>query len=415
MTDSFDVIIVGAGHAGAQTAIALRQYGFDGSIALIGDEKHLPYERPPLSKEYLSGDKEFARMALRPQKFWNERNISLMLGQRVSRVSAGLNEITLSDDHVLRYAKLVWAAGGAPRMLDCPGSHSRNVFGLRCKTDADAIKDALPDANNVIIVGGGFIGLEVAAAAAKAGKAVTVIELQDRLLSRVCGQVIADYYHRLHQSHNVDIRLNTKAERFVTNDADMASSILLEDGTNLPCDLVVFGIGIIPETGPLLADGAMGGNGIDIDDLCRTSLDHVYAIGDCANHANPYANGAHIRLESVQNANDQAKTVALDIIGKGTPYNVVPWFWSNQYDARLQTVGIAIGYDEEICRGDTETGSFSVIYLKDDKVIALDCVNKTKDYVQGRALVEAAVTDGEHLDKAQLADNDIPLKEVCRA
>ncbi|MEM1133050.1 MAG: FAD-dependent oxidoreductase [Pseudomonadota bacterium] len=413
--DSYDVIIVGAGHAGAQTAIALRQSGYEGSIALIGDEPHLPYERPPLSKEYLSGGKEFERMALRPEAFWEERDVTMMLGHRVSQVASGLNEVTLSNDMVLRYGKLIWAAGGAPRMLDCPGSHSRNVFGLRAKTDADAIKAALPDATNVVIIGGGFIGLEVAAAAAKAGKTVTVIELQDRLLSRVCGQMIADYYQQLHQSHGVTIQLNTQAEKFVTNDDGMATSILLEDGTNLPCDLVVFGIGIIPETGPLIADGAMGGNGVDVDGMCRTSLPGIYAIGDCATHANAYANGAHTRLESVQNANDQAKTVAMDIIGKGAPYRVVPWFWSNQYDARLQTVGVAMGYDEEIMRGDPEKGSFSVVYLRDDRVIALDCVNKTKDYVQGRALIEAAVEDGQELDKTQLADSEIPLKEVGRA
>ncbi|WOE76576.1 NAD(P)/FAD-dependent oxidoreductase [Alterisphingorhabdus coralli] len=413
--ESYDVIIVGAGHAGAQTAIALRQHGFEGSVALVGDEPDLPYERPPLSKEYLSGDKEFARMALRPEAFWQEKAITLFLGKRVSQVSSGLQEITLSDDTVLRYGKLVWAAGGAPRMLDCPGSHSRNVFGVRRKSDSDAIRTALPDATNVVIIGGGFIGLEVAAVAAKAGKKVTIIEVQDRLLSRVSGQIIADYYHKLHVSHGVHIRLHTKAEKFVTNDEGKATSILLDDGSALPCDLVVFGIGIIPETGPLVADGAMGGNGVDVDGLCRTSLSDIYAIGDCANHANAYAHGAHIRLESVQNANDQAKTVAQDIIGKGKPYRVVPWFWSNQYDARLQTVGMTLGHDEEILRGDPESGSFSVIYLRDDKVVALDCVNKTKDYVQGRALVEAAVEDGQELDKAQLADTEIPLKEVGRA
>ncbi|MEO1044759.1 MAG: FAD-dependent oxidoreductase [Pseudomonadota bacterium] len=411
----FDTIIVGAGHAGAQTAIALRQYGYEGSIALVGDEKHLPYERPPLSKEYLSGDKEFDRMALRPEKFWQERDITMMLGRRVSSVTSGLNEITLSDDSLLRYGKLVWAGGGAPRMLDCPGSHSHNVFGLRRKSDSDAISAALADAENIVIIGGGFIGLEVAAVAAKAGKAVTVVELQDRLLSRVCGEAIADYYQALHQQHGVAIRLGTRAEKFITNDAGLATSILLDDGTSLACDMVVFGIGIIPETGPLIADGAMGGNGIDVDGLCRTSLSDIYAIGDCANHANPYANGAHIRLESVQNANDQAKTVALDIVGKSKPYKEMPWFWSNQYDARLQTVGIAIGHDEEIIRGDPASGNFSVIYLKDDRVIALDCVNKTKDYVQGRALIEAAVEEGEELDKGQLGDPEIPLKEVCRA
>jgi 3-phenylpropionate/trans-cinnamate dioxygenase ferredoxin reductase subunit len=202
--------------------------------------------------------------------------------------------------------------------------------------------------------------------------------------------------------------MSTKAEKFVINDDGNATSIILEDGTSLPTDMVVFGIGIIPETGPLLAEGAMGGNGVDVDDMCRTNLPDIYAIGDCANHANRYANGAHVRLESVQNAHDQAKTVAGHICGQDQPYNVVPWFWSNQYDVKLQTIGFSLGYDEEICRGDPESNSFSVIYRLDGKVIAVDCVNRTKDYVQGKKLIE----NGDILDAEQLADTDIPFKEV---
>lgn len=406
--DSYDIIIAGAGHGGAQTAIALRQAGFEGSIAMIGDEPHNPYERPPLSKEYLSGDKSFDRMAMRPEAFWTERNITILTGTRVSRVDSMGNMITLSDDRQFAYGKLVWATGGAPRMLDCPGSHARNVFTLRQKRDADAIRDALPQAENINIIGGGYIGLEVAAVAAKAGKSVNIIELQDRLLSRVSGQYIADYFRQVHQSHGVTFRMGTKAEKFVINDDGNATSIILEDGTSLPTDMVVFGIGIIPETGPLLAEGAVGGNGVDVDDMCRTSLPGIYAIGDCANHANIYANGAHVRLESVQNAHDQAKTVAGHICGQGQPYNVVPWFWSNQYDVKLQTIGFSLGYDEEICRGDPESNSFSVIYRLDGKVIAVDCVNRTKDYVQGKKLIE----NGDILDAEQLADTDIPFKEV---
>jgi 3-phenylpropionate/trans-cinnamate dioxygenase ferredoxin reductase subunit len=406
--DSYNIIIAGAGHGGAQTAIALRQAGFEGSIAMIGDEPHNPYERPPLSKEYLSGDKSFDRMAMRPEAFWTERNINILTGTRVSRVDSMGNMITLSDDRQLAYDKLVWATGGAPRMLDCPGSHARNVFTLRQKRDADAIRNALPEAENINIIGGGYIGLEVAAVAAKAGKSVNIIELQDRLLSRVSGQHIADYFRQYHENHGVTFRMSTKAEKFVINDDGNATSIILEDGTSLPTDMVVFGIGIIPETGPLLAEGAMGGNGVDVDDMCRTNLPDIYAIGDCANHANRYANGAHVRLESVQNAHDQAKTVAGHICGQDQPYNVVPWFWSNQYDIKLQTIGFSLGYDEEICRGDPDSNSFSVIYRLDGKVIAVDCVNRTKDYVQGKKLIE----NGDILDAEQLANTDIPFKEV---
>ncbi len=406
--DSYDIIIAGAGHGGAQTAIALRQMGFEGSIAMIGDEPYNPYERPPLSKEYLSGEKTFERMAMRPDIFWEEREINILCGTRVSRVDSMGNIITLSNDRQLAYKKLVWATGGAPRMLDCPGSHAHNVFTLRQKRDADAIRSALPSAENINIIGGGYIGLEVAAAAAKIGKSVNLIELQDRLLSRVSGRHIADYFQKLHEAHGVTFRLNTKAEKFVTDAEGSATSIILEDGTGLPTDMVVFGIGIIPETGPLLAEGAMGGNGVDVDSMCRTNLPDIYAIGDCATHANPYANGAHVRLESVQNAHDQAKTVASHICGQDIPYNVVPWFWSNQYDAKLQTIGFSLGFDEEICRGDPESNSFSVIYRLDGKVIAVDCINRTKDYVQGKKLIENA----DILDAEQLANPGIPFKEV---
>lgn len=411
MNTSYDILIVGAGHAGAQAAIALRQQKFEGTIGLMGNEKYPPYERPPLSKEYLAGDKPFERIMLRPESFWGERNIDLLTGCRVSKVDPMTKTVTLSTDDQVSYEKLIWATGGSPRMLDCPGSQARNIHAVRSRADVDKIMAALPSTEKVVVVGGGYIGLEAAAVLTKLGKAVTIVESLDRVLSRVAGETLSRFYEEEHRRQGVTVELDAMVEAFETNDDGMATGVKLADGRVLDADMIIVGIGIIPETGPLVAAGAAAGNGVDVDQTCRTSLNGIYAIGDCAAHSNRFADGAHIRLESVQNANDQAKVAALDIMGEETEYDAVPWFWSNQYDLKLQTVGLSTGHDEYIVRGDPANRSFSIVYLKDGKIIALDCVNATKDYVQGRKVVEAGLS----LDLTQLADTDIPIKEVERA
>ncbi len=408
MQDFYDVLIVGAGHAGAQAAIALRQQKYQGSIGLLGNEQFPPYERPPLSKEYLAGDKEFSRILLRPESFWAERNIELLTGCRVRKVDPAQKTVTLTSDAEISYDKLVWATGGSPRMLDCPGSQARNIHGIRARADVDRIMAALDNVENVAVIGGGYIGLEAAAVFTKLGKKVTVIEAMDRVLSRVAGEALSRFYEDEHRSHGVTVELDAKVSRFETNDEGIATAVTLEDGRSFPAEMFIVGIGIIPATGPLVAAGAAGGNGVDVDHHCRTSLEDIYAIGDCAAHSNRYADGALIRLESVQNANDQAKVAALDIIGEKNNYDAVPWFWSNQYDLKLQTVGISTGFDDHVVRGDPKSRSFSIVYFREGKVIALDCVNATKDYVQGRK----AVVEGLALDKGELADPEIPIKEV---
>ncbi|OAN99636.1 pyridine nucleotide-disulfide oxidoreductase [Sphingomonadales bacterium EhC05] len=408
MNAYYDILIVGAGHAGAQAAIALRQQKFEGTIGLLGNEKYPPYERPPLSKEYLAGDKPFERILLRPESFWAERNIDLVTGCRVSKVDPMDKSVTLSSDEQISFDKLIWATGGSPRMLDCPGSQARNIHAVRSRADVDKIIAALPKVENVVVVGGGYIGLEASAVLTKLGKKVTVVESLDRVLSRVAGEPLSRFYEDEHRSHGVGVELNATVEGFETNDDGIATAVKLGDGRTLPADMIIVGIGIIPETGPLVAAGAVAGNGVDVDQHCRTSLDDIYAIGDCAAHSNRYAGGALIRLESVQNANDQAKVAALDIIGEDCSYDSVPWFWSNQFDLKLQTVGISAGFDDAVVRGDPKNRSFSVIYFRDDKVIALDCVNATKDYVQGRKVVVGALA----LDKEELVNTDIPIKEV---
>lgn len=402
----YDVLIVGAGHAGAQAAIALRQMGFEGSVAMIGDEKDPPYERPPLSKEYFAGEKAFERILIRPATFWGERHVDMLLGRRVKAVDPQAKTVTAGDEQI-GYDKLIWATGGSPRMLTCSGADASNVHAVRRRSDVDAMMAKLDRVNHVTVIGGGYIGLEAAAVLTKLGKHVVLLEALDRVLARVAGEELSRFYEAEHRAHGVDLRTGVRMDCIEVTDGK-ATAVLMADGERIATDMVIVGIGIIPETGPLIAAGAAGGNGVDVDEYCRTSLPDIYAVGDCACHANRFARGAQIRLESVQNANDQAKTAVTHIMGKEEAYDAVPWFWSNQYDLKLQTVGLSTGHDQTILRGDPAHRSFSVLYLRGGKLIALDCVNAVKDYVQGRA----HILSGAVLSPAQLADPSVPLKEV---
>ncbi len=407
---NYDILIIGAGHGGAQAAISLRQQKFDGTIAMIGDEPEIPYERPPLSKEYFSGEKEFDRILIRPQKFWDEREVTMVLGKRVVSVDPSRRTVTTAAGETFGYGKLIWATGGAPRMLNCPGSDLSGIHAVRTRADVDTILTELNQpgqVGRVIIVGGGYIGLEAASALIKFGKVVTLLEALPRLLARVAGERLSQFYEDEHRAHGVDVRTGVQAVAF--EGETFVSGVRLDTGETIPGDLVIVGIGIIPAIQPLLDAGAESGNGILVNAFCETSLPNIYAIGDCAAHANDFAEGATIRLESVQNANDQANVVAKAIMGDAQPYHAVPWFWSNQYDLKLQTVGLSTGHDEAVTRGDPAARSFSIVYLKAGHVIALDCVNAVKDYVQGRALV---LTRAE-ISAAMLADASVPLKELA--
>jgi 3-phenylpropionate/trans-cinnamate dioxygenase ferredoxin reductase subunit len=388
---SADVVIVGTGHGGAQAGLALRQHGFEGSILMVGRDSVPPYERPPLSKEYLAGEKPFERLLIRPQAFWAERQIELMLETNVRSLDPAAKALVVSGDETVSYGTLIWAAGGDPRRLSCPGALLPGIHTVRDKADADDIVAALAaGARRAVVVGGGYIGLEAAAVLTKLGCEVVLVEMLDRLLARVAGEDLSQFYEAEHRAHGVDIRFGAEIE--AVEGEDRVTGVRLVGGETIACDLVVVGIGIVPSVGPLIAAGAAGANGVDVDQFCRTSLPEVYAIGDCAAHASSYAGGAVIRLESVQNANDMATTAARAICGDPQPYDAMPWFWSNQYDLRLQTVGLNLGHDATVLRGDPASRSFSVVYLKGGQVVALDCVNKTKDYAQGRKLVEARRT-----------------------
>lgn len=406
--DSADIVIVGSGHGAAQAAIALRQQGHDQSILMISRDRTPPYERPPLSKEYLAGEKPLERIMIRKPEFWSERGIALELGANVSEVDPVAHEVALGDGRRIGYRKLVWATGGDPRRLSCPGADLAGIHAIRSRTDVDTLRAQIENgARRAVVIGGGYIGLEVAAVLRKLGCSVTLLENQDRVLGRVAGEALSAFYQDEHRRQGVDLRLSTGVERIEGEDGRV-TAVVTEDGESLPCELVVVGIGIVAAVGPLIAAGAAGTNGVDVDEFCRTSIDDVYAIGDCAAHANPYAENAVIRLESVQNANDMANTAARAIMGDKQPYNAMPWFWSNQYDLRLQTVGLSIDHDAVVIRGDPEQRKFSVIYLREGRVIALDCVNTTRDYVQGRKLIEARAV----VDPAVLADTGIALKDM---
>ena len=406
--DNAEVVIVGSGHGGAQAAIALRQAGHEGAILMLSRDRTPPYERPPLSKDYLAGEKPLERILIRPEPFWAERGIGLRLGTNVAEVDWQAHEIVTGDGARIGYRKLIWAGGGDARRLSCPGGDLAGIHTVRHRTDVDTLRAELDaGARRVVVVGGGYIGLEAAAVLRKLGCGVTLLEVQPRLLGRVAGETLSGFFLEEHRRQGIDVRLGTGVERIEGADGRVTAVVTDSDET-IPAEIVIVGIGIVAAVGPLIAAGASGSNGVDVDEFCRTTLDDIYAIGDCAAHANPYADNAIIRLESVQNAHDMAVCAARGIMGDEQAYDALPWFWSNQYDLRLQTVGLSLGHDAEVIRGSVEERSFAVVYLREGRAIALDCVNRTRDYAQGRKLVEARAQVAPEL----LADSEVALKDM---
>jgi 3-phenylpropionate/trans-cinnamate dioxygenase ferredoxin reductase subunit len=406
--DAADVIIVGCGHGGAQAGIALRQNGFAGSILMIGREQELPYERPPLSKDYLARERPFERLLIRPAKFWDDQKISMMLGVEAVAVDPDTRTVHLSDGTQKAYGSLIWAAGGDPRRLTCAGADLAGVHAVRTRADVDQLMRELDaGARRAVVIGGGYIGLEAAAVLRKLGCPVVLLEGLSRVLARVAGEALSTFYQDRHRGHGVDLRTDIRVD-CITGTSGRATGVRQADGTLIPADIVIVGIGIEPCVAPLLTAGAGNAGGVLVDAQCRTVLPDVFAIGDCAAHANAFAGGAAIRLESVQNATDMAIIVAKAICGKPEPYQAVPWFWSNQYDLKLQTVGLSAGHDQAVLRGVAQEGAFSIVSLKNGQVIALDSVNSVKDYVQGKRLVET----GARPSPEQLADTTVALRDM---
>lgn len=377
----WDVVIVGAGHAGAQAALALRQLGHAGTILMLGDESEPPYERPPLSKEYLKGERDFARMLLRPIEFWSDRSIDLVRGEEVVSVDPAAKSVKTVQGNSYRYRTLIWAAGGRARRLSCPGGDAAGVHAVRTRRDVDDIRKELPAASHVAVIGGGFVGLEVAAGLRQMGKSVTLLEAREHLLSRVAGPDLARFYEAEHRARGVDVRLGV-AVAALSEKAGRVSGVVFDDGTEIAADLVVVGIGIVPSVAPLLEAGAAGANGIDVDRQCASTLPDIYVVGDCAAQENPFSGNGPIRIESIQNARDQAMAAARSILGLPYVLPTVPTFWSNQYDLKLQSAGLCAGYDEARVGGDPAMRSFSISYLREGRPIAVDCVNNARDFTR---------------------------------
>ena len=404
---SAGTVIVGGGHAGAQAAIALRQRGYDRPITIVGEEPHAPYERPPLSKDYLAGSKGWDRMLIRPESFWADRDIALVLGSTVTQVDADRAGVASAGGRWFPYDALIWAAGGQARRLRCSGAELAGVHTVRTRGDVDALRGDLARAHRAVVVGGGFIGLETAAVLRALGLAVAVVEAQERLLARVAGSALSTFYADEHRARGVALRLGA-AVRTLEGEGGRVAAVRLADGERLPADMVIVGIGIDPAVEPLRRAGARGTDGVEVDAEGRTSLPNVFAIGDCAATRSRWAGGERVRIESVGNANDMAALVADVLTGSPASHPTAPWFWSNQYDLKLQTVGLSAGCDEVVVRGRPDSRGWSAVSLRAGRVVALDCVNATKDFVAGRKLVEA----GACVPAERLADPQLPLKAL---
>ena len=397
-------IVAGAGHAGGQTALSLRQAGYEGRIVVCGDEPVPPYQRPPLSKKYLSGELALERVFLRPEGFYATHDIELRLGNAVREIDPERRSVVLDGGESLAYTDLVIATGSRPRRLDLPGADLGNVFYLRSLEDADAIGKELVAGRRLVVVGGGYIGLEIASTARGLGLEVCVIEAADRILGRVTAPEMSAYYARAHRARGVDVRLSTGIVSF-EGDATVRGVVCA--GETVPADVVVIGIGIVPDESLAASAGIPCDDGIVVDERCATAADHVYAVGDCTRHPNPILERT-LRLESVQNALEQARTAATNIAGTPAKYEQVPWFWSDQFDLKLQMVGMSQGYDTIVQRGSMDADDFAMFYLKEGVLIAVDAVNRPREFMACRKLVPQRPS----IDPVKLADESIPMKEM---
>ena len=396
------MVIIGCGQAGGQAAASLRQEKYEGPITMIGQEPYIPYQRPPLSKQYLSGEQEKEKLNLRQESFYSEKEINLMLETSVLSLDPHKKELQLIKGETVTYDKLLIATGGRPRKLEVDGHTLKGIHYLRNIDDVDAIKTQMSISQNLVIVGGGYIGLEVASVAIKRGLTVSVLEMESRILERVTTKEMSAFYHQLHTDEGVNILTSTQAKAF--KGSETVESVVCGDN-EIPADLVIVGIGILPNTEMAEAAGLKTNNGLVVDEHCRTSNEHIFAAGDCTNHPNPILN-RRLRLESVPNAMEQGRVAASNMLGGAKSYASMPWFWSDQYEHKLQMVGFSKDSDQSIIRGDMASKSFTVFYLKDDSIIAADSVNNPKEFMASKQLV------GKKASIEALADTSIELKTL---
>lgn len=399
------IVIIGAGQAGGQAAYSLRLGGFAGEITIVGEEPQPPYQRPPLSKAYFKGELEADRLFLKPLEYYAEHTIGLLTDVAATRIDLDARTLELASGKALPWDRLVIATGSRPRKLAVEGAELAGVLELRTLKDVDLLKQAAFKDARLVVVGAGYIGLEAAAVASQLGLKVTVLEAMPQVLSRVAGPEIGQFYNRIHRAAGVDVRTGARLEGFVG--AGHVTGVKLADGEIIPADVVLVGVGVLPNMELAAEAGLVCGNGIVVDGEMRTSDPHVYAIGDVA--WRPLVHyGREGRLESVHNAIEGGKIVAASILGAPAPTLEVPWFWSDQYDLKLQTAGLWTGADERVLRGDPQSRSFAVFYLKEGRVIAVDAVNAAPEFVVGKKLVAAQAT----VAPGELADKSISMKDI---
>lgn len=400
------VVIIGGGQAGFETATSLRSKGYTGEITIVGDETGVPYQRPPLSKAYLHSAPDTDSLELRPQSYYDQHRITLRCGKPAVHVDRVARTVELVDGTTLDYDHLVLATGARNRTVSIPGATLDGVHYLRTAAEADRLTSELNQCSSVVVVGAGFIGLEVAAAARKKGRRVTVLEAMDRPMARALSPAMSTYFAALHSDHGVDLRLSTGVEKIVGSNGRV-ESVVTATGENVPADVVVVGIGVIPNTELAERADLAVDNGIVVDELLKTSDDRIYAIGDCA--AYPSATGrGRVRLESVQNAVDHARCIAAHITGVSSPYCSVPWFWSEQYTAKLQIAGLTTGFDTTVLRGSVEDETFSVFCFRGSELLGVESVNSTRDHMAARKILALAMP----LTPEQASDDTFDLKSA---
>jgi 3-phenylpropionate/trans-cinnamate dioxygenase ferredoxin reductase component len=402
-------VIVGTGQAGFQTAASLRSEGYEEPITLIGEEPHIPYQRPPLSKGFPLGQQDFESIQLRPGRFYQDHHIDLLAGKRVTAIDRHERQVRLESGARIPYKRLVLAVGARNRKLAVDSGDLDDVLYLRSLEEAMAVKERLQSAQDIVVIGGGFIGLEIAAVACTLGKSVTVLEALPRLMSRAVAPIISDFFRELHASRGVKIICDASVSK-ISSSRGRVQKVVLRDGTAFPADLVMVGVGIVPNIELAQEAGLTVVNGIAVNEYLETDHENIFAIGDCAEHPCVFA-GGRVRLESVQNAADQAQRVATTIAGRRSCYCALPWFWTDQFDIKLQMAGISQGHERIVTRGDAESRKLSVFYFKQDRLVAIDSINRPLDHMIGRKLIAGGVP----LTPEQAADETVDLRKLEHA